>query len=134
MGRFQDIVNLQNSGVYNVTLPVSLAGVTAADVITSLVVGHKFKLRNAQFVTDVVASTSGKAATLDFKIGSTPITGGSLALTTAGCDTKGKVTAGVAISALNAGSAVDTVSVVASAVTAFVQGSGYIVLTIEQVE
>ncbi len=113
------------------TLQTDLIDITAADLLTGLTLGFPFKIVKAVFAVNKPATTSGKAATLDFKIGSTAITGGTIALTSNNCTPKGAIVAGSSITALNTGSATDTISIVGSAVTAFVEGNGSIILTIQ---
>lgn len=123
-------------GSYWLTFPIALAGITtAADVVTDLVIGHKFKILSAAWVTTTVASTGAKNATLTVEIGATPVTSLSfvldsdLAITT----TRGLVTQ-VDATGANTGSASDTVSVIAGTVAAFSEGSGAFMIEIQNMD
>lgn len=112
--------------------PMVLANIANGDMVTSFTPGFAGRIVSTQFVTDVVASTASKLATLNLEIGTTDVTGGVLSLTTVACNTKGKVAAGTAITATNTFSATDTISVEATSVTAFVEGSGSLQIVIAQ--
>lgn len=110
-----------------ITIPVPpLAGVTAADIITEMYPGIEADLEFAEFVTTVAVTTAAKAATLNFEIDTTDVTGMTLALTSATVTPKGTVlpfglpTAGYTLSRSS------KLSLEASAVTAFSEGEGYI--------
>jgi hypothetical protein len=111
-------------GIYNLSWACTLASITGAmDVLTTLTPGHKFKLLALDaFVSEPVA-TAAKAATLNLEIGTTNVTGGEVALTSANCATMGAKVAGAAITAANTGSSSDTISIEAASVTAFVDGA-----------
>ena len=127
---------IANGGVYtlNLTGNMLLAGISAANLVTSFVPGHAFKILNVQAISIVAPTTSGKAATVTPYIGSTAVTGGVLALTSASLATKGTVQAGTAVTANNEGSATDGITLTGSSVTAFVEGSACIVLTIQNLD
>lgn len=114
------------------SFPMVLANIANGDMVTSFTPGFAGRIVSTQFVTDVVASTASKLATLNLEIGTTDLTGGTVALTTVGCNTKGKIVAGAAITAGNTFTASDTISVEASSVTAFVEGSGSLQIVIAQ--
>lgn len=123
-------------GVYN--LPITgnmlLAGITAADIVTAFTPGHRFKILSVEAISIVAPTTSAKAATVTTYIDAVAVTGGVLALTTASLATKGTVQAGTAVTALNEGSATDTITLTASAVTTFVEGSAVINLRIQNLD
>lgn len=110
-----------------VTLAIGpLAGITAADLITDMRLGLDGYLVYAEFVTTVAVTTASKAATLNFEIGSTDVTGMTLALTSATVTPKGKVLAFGLPTANNRITKESLLSLEASAVTAFAEGEGYI--------
>lgn len=123
-------------GVYNLNITgnMLLAGISAANLVTSFPLGHRFKILAAYAVSIVAPTTSAKAATITPYIGSTAVTGGVLALTTASLATKGTVQAGTTITANNEGSATDTITLTGSSVTAFVEGSASIILRIQNLD
>jgi hypothetical protein len=110
-----------------ITIPLPpLSTLTAADVITEMYPGINADLEYAEFVTTIAVTTASKLATLNFEIGTTDVTGMTLGLTSATVTPKGTVlpfglpTAGYTLSRSS------KLSLEASAVTAFVEGEGYI--------
>jgi hypothetical protein len=122
------------TGVHTITVPIILSKVSAADVLTAYTPGYKFKLLSASFAVSSPATTAAKAATLGLKIGSTSVTGGSIALTSANSTPLGALVAGSSITAANTGSATDTITVAATSVTAFVEGEGMLLLKVQNMD
>lgn len=116
------------------TIPVNLSAVDNGDVLTNYVPGFAFKIIKAEFAVSEVASTPAKAVTLNLEINTTDLTGGVIALTSANCTPEGVRIAGTAITALNVGTATDSISVEASSVTKFVEGRGFLLLEIQNLE
>ena len=121
-------------GVYHHTMEIALAGVTDADVLTSWLPKHKFKILAFDFYTTVAVTTAAKASTINLEIGTTDVTGGVISLTSAACTPKGVKVAGTAITAANTGSASAVISVEATATTAFAEGSGFFDITIQNMD
>lgn len=121
-------------GVYTKSFPILLAGITDADVVTSWVPGHKFKILALSFVNMVAVTTGSKATTLNLEIGTTDLTGGVLALTSANQTPKGVVVNATAITAANTGSASAAISIEATSTTAFAEGSGVIEIRIQDMD
>jgi hypothetical protein len=122
-------------GIYYLPINLPLAGITGTvDVITTFTPGHKFKILAVDFAVTKVVSTAAKAATLNLEIGTTNLTGGVVALTSANCTPLGTIIAGTAVTAANTGSAADTVSVEASSVTAFAEGDGTLFVKIQNMD
>ena len=114
-----------------VSLPITLAQITGAgDVLTTWTPGFAGRIVKAAFAVTTVVTTAAKAATLNLEIGTTNLTGGTIALTSANCTPLGAVVAAAAITAGNRFAASDTVSVEASSVTAFAEGAGVLLLTV----
>ena len=107
-----------------------LAGITAADIVTEMRPGIDGYVEHVEFVTTVAVTTASKAANLNLEIDTTNLTGGVVALTSAGITPKGKVIAGSEITANNRLTRESKLSVEASSVTAFVEGEGYLVVYI----
>jgi hypothetical protein len=103
----------------------TLAALANAQVM-SLALPYAFKLVSVGFRTRVVASTAAKAATLTGQVNGVSVTGGVVSLTTANQNTSGGLTAGTSVTAGNTGTAGQTVGVVVSGVTAFVEGDGFV--------
>lgn len=114
-----------------IALPINLNNISAADLLTSFCPGFAGRISKIDFIVGVIASTASKAASLNLEIGSVDLTGGVVALTTANCGTKGAVVAGSSITGNNTFDETDTISVEASSVTAFVEGSGVLMIHLE---
>lgn len=115
------------------SLPIKLAQLSNADVMTNLTPGFAGQILSAQFVVTVPVTTAAKAATLNLEIGNpgTDVTGGIIALTSANCTPLGKVNAGTTITAGNTFSNTDVISVEASSVTTFIEGEGVLMLVLK---
>lgn len=88
-------------------------------------------LESATFRTGKPATTAAKAATLTATVGGVAVTGGVIALTSANQATTGTNTDATAISGAGAtGAAGGTIEWTVSSVTAFVEGNGYIEMTV----
>lgn len=124
------------AGVGETTLAffVNLADIADGDVLTNYTPGYKFKLLSFDFRVFKAVTTGSKASTLNLEIGTTNVTGGSLALTSANCTPAGAAVAGSAITAANTGSASDTISIEAASTTAFVEGSGWLLINIQNMD
>ena len=112
-----DIVSFQ--------FPVNLASVTGTqDVVTGFRPGVDGEIEDSCFVTNVPATTAAKLASFNVEINNANLAGGLIALTTVAANTMGKVAQGTDITAANTIKRSDALSIEASAVTAFVEGSG----------
>ena len=115
-----------------IPIPINLASITAAgDVLTNYTPGFAGRIVKVDFAVSVPVTTGSKAASLNVEIGTTNLTGGVVALTSANCTPLGAVVAGSAVTAANTFSATDTVSVEAASVTAFSEGAGYLLLVLD---
>ncbi len=114
-----------------ITLPVTLADVAAnGDTLTEWTPGFAGEIVSYAFAVTDPVTTAAKTITLNAEINGTDVTGGVLVLTSANTATLGAVIAATAITAANAFDANDTVSFEASAVTAFVEGAGNLLITV----
>lgn len=128
-----DVAGLFGSGIGRtiVSFPIALAGITAAgDVVTNYPAGFKGRILSLNFAVQTVVTTAAKAASLNAEIGTTNVTGGVVALTSANCTPAGALVAGSAVTALNAFAKTDTLSIEAASVTAFVEGSGVLLVSV----
>lgn len=123
------------AGVHTILVPIhNLATVADGDVITTLTPGYKFKILAVDaFVTNEV-TTAAKASSLNLEIGTTNLTGGVVALTSANCATLGAKVAGTAVTAANTGTAADTISIEAASTTAFIEGGVMLQITIQNMD
>jgi len=115
-----------------ISLPISLAAITAdGDVVTDWTPTFAGTIKKVAFQVTVPVTTAAKAATLNLEINAVDVTGGVVALTSANATPLGKVIAGTAVTANNTFDANDTVSVEATGVTAFAEGEGTLLITVE---
>lgn len=122
---------LRPESVQVISIPLQLVGITGnVDVVTTWTAPFNGRIKKTEFAVTKIASTASKAATLNFEIGTTNLTGGVIALTSTNCGTLGAIVAGTAVTADNAFKAGDTISLEASSVTAFVEGDGVLLLTV----
>ncbi len=131
---FRPAVIAAGAGVSLVSFPITLADLSNADVVTNFTPGFAFAILGVEFVQASPVTTAADAATINLEIGATDVTGGVLTLTSALCTPLGKVLAGTAITAANIGTAASTISVEASAVTAFAEGSGSVVVRLQNLD
>lgn len=111
-----------------IVLPLQLADIATGTF--KIAVPFAFTVTSALFRTNKAATTASKLATLTVGIAGTPVTGGVMSLTSANQNTIGGTVAASAITALNVGTAGQTLEVVASSVTAFVEGDGFVEFTV----
>lgn len=102
---------------------VSIGG--AVDVVTAMSPGLDGVLEYIEFVTTAPVTTAAKLATVSPFINAVAVTGGAVALTSAAVTPLGKVVVGSAITANNVITYKDTLSLKATAVTAFAEGAGF---------
>jgi len=122
-----------------ITIPVFAASAIAnADELTTYTPGFNFEVIKIDFVCVTPITTAAKTATINPKIGTTVIPGTAVAL--AGTKAKGVVTNVWSAASLLSPSAAhtyggptDTLSITASAVTAFAEGAGYFLVQIRNI-
>lgn len=122
-------------GIQTLAFFMPLASMAAnGDLLTNYVPGYKFKILSVDYQVCKPATTASKAATLNLEIGTTNVTGGVVALTSANCTPAGVAVAGTAVTAANTGSAADTISIEAASVTVFVEGDGWLLVKIQNMD
>lgn len=105
--------------------PINLASITGTqDVVTDFRPGFDGVIEDVSFVVNIPVTTAAKLASLNLEIETTNLTGGVVALTSALATPMGKVIQGSAVTGANAFTRDSKISVEASGVTAFVEGSG----------
>ena len=127
-------VNMQDGNdVELISIPVDLAAITGnIDVVTNFRPGFEGNIEDVAFIVDKPVTTAAKLATLTPWVNAAAMTGGVLALTSALATPKGKVIQGSVPTAGNAIKSGDTLSLKATGVTAFVEGSGVVVIRVRQ--
>lgn len=115
------------------TIPVyACAALANADELIDFVPGYPFEIIKMDFVTVTPITTAGKTATLTPKIDGVAVPGTVTAL--AGTQAKGVVAPlFVASDPPTYGTATSKIKITGSAVTAFLEGAGYIVLTLRDI-
>ncbi len=104
----------------------------AIDLLTSYTPGFPFKIVGFTFTTTVAGTGTSASQTFNLEIGTTNVTGGSLVLTLASQATIGTITSATAITALNVGTATDSISIeMAASGTVFTAGAGYFTITLQ---
>ncbi len=124
-------------GIQTLAIPIQLASLTtaAADLVTEIVPGFRFKVLKVDFVTTKLGTGSGASQTINLEIGTTNVTGGVVNPTLGSTDTLGKVTAGSSVTAANVGLATDSLSVeVAASGTVFTAGEGILLVRLQNMD
>ena len=111
-----------------VSIPITLAKLANGDVVTTYTPGFHGRIKALDFVVHDPVTTGAKAATLNAEIGTTNLTGGTVALTSANCTPLGAIVAGAAITGAAAFKDTDTISIEASSVTTFIEGTGVLLV------
>jgi hypothetical protein len=131
---YQTSNTIRTPGIYTINLGYALADIAAADLLTDYIPGHNFKILGINAIVTKAATTAAKAATVTPKIGTTAIPNSALALTSANMTPLGKVVAGLVPVTGNTGGPTDKISLTGSAVTAFVEGTATITVTIQNTD
>lgn len=126
------VTNEGHAAISRLCLHYNLADIANGDLMTGFTPGYAGKIVKLSAIVTKAASTASKLATLNLEIGTTDLTGGSLALTTVACNTLGAIVNASAITAANTFTATDTISLEAASVTAFVEGEIEIVIELAQ--
>lgn len=111
-----------------ITIPLNLASIANGDVLTEYPLGFAGTITKVTFAVSVPVTTGSKLTTLNLEIGTTNLTGGVVALTSALCTPIGALVAGSAVTAANTFAAADVLSIEASSTTAFSEGAGYLLI------
>ena len=106
---------------------VDLEKLANGDIVTDILPSFPGNITKTYFVVGGDPATTGsKLATLTVEINALAVAGGVISLTSANCTPMGKMIAGTTVTGSNGFDDDDTISVVASSVTAFVEGDGSI--------
>lgn len=112
--------------------PLDLASITAADIVAAFRPGVDGIIENVEIIVNKPATTGSKLATLTPKVSAVAVTGGVVALTSANMTPMGARVAGSQVTAGGAIKKSDSLSITASAVTAFVEGSATLMVRIRK--
>lgn len=106
------------------------SAVANAGVLMRLTPGFKGRILGMHVQATTAVTTGSKLATLTPNIAASPVTGGVVSMTSAGQNAIGAVQNGTTVTAANTFTAVQEITVVASSVTAFIEGAGVIYLVL----
>ena len=124
-----------DSGKFFVSFYISLVEITAAgDVLTTYTPGFPGKILSLDFHVHDPVTTAAKLVSLNAEIGTTNLTGGVVALTSANCTPTGAEVNGSAVTDNNVFSKTDTISIEAASVTAFAEGSGWLIIGLQNTD
>jgi hypothetical protein len=119
-------------GVSTLTFHIDAAVIADGDLVTNYVLGYKFKILKFDVRCLKAVTTGAKASTLNLEINTTNLTGGVVLL--AGTYALGAAQAGSAVTGNNTGSATDSISIEASATTAFVEGQFELIISVQNMD
>lgn len=120
-----------NSSVSVFTIPIAdMTKLANGEVVTEFVPGFAGTILKAFWIQEDPVTTADKLGTLNLEIETTNVDGGVIALTSAACTPIGKVIEGTAVTANNVFTSAQKISVEASSVTAFIEGTGTIVIVV----
>lgn len=119
-----------NAQKETVIIPLGNLSTLANTQVWKVALPYAFTVSNAVYRAGQGVSTGSKLATLTLQINGATATGGVISLTSATATPTGATIAGTTITGNNTGTAAQTVEVAVSAVTAFVEGSGWVELTV----
>ncbi len=118
--------------ITTISIPVINANIADGYIATAIPLDFKGRVLKWEYVVTDAVTTASKLSTLNLEIGTTNLTGGAIALTSAGMTPLGKVIAGAAITGNNGFNAGSTLSVKASSTTTFIEGEGVLVITLQK--
>jgi len=118
-----------------ICVPVLLSSIPSGDLVTNIVPGFVGWIKKFSYYNGTVCSTGSKLATLNLEIGTTDVTGGVLSLDSddlgAVTGAVGMIVSGTAVTGANMFDKDDTLSIEATSVTTFVEGSGSLIIEME---
>ena len=117
-----------------ITFFIDLPTLADGDVVTTFTPGYAGQVDTVDFFTHAAVTTAAKASTINLEIGTTNLAGGVISLTSAACTPAGAKVAGTAVTAANTFSASDTISLEAASTTTFIEGSGWVVLGVTNLD
>jgi hypothetical protein len=122
-------------GIQTVMIYLGLNDVAAnGDIITNLLPGFNGKILALDWIADKPVTTGAKLATFTPKINAVNVTGGAAAITSANSTPQGVKVAGSAVTALNTFLPTDTIGIVASGVTQFTEGTGWLIIRLQNTD
>lgn len=120
------------AGIQTLSFYIDAATIANGDLLTDYIPGYAFKILKFDARCAKAVTTGAKQATLNLEIGSTNLTGGVISLS--GTYALGAAQNGSAVTANNTGTNADSFSIEASSVTAFVEGSFWLIISIQNMD
>ena len=127
--------SINEGNIIEIPLQTLMASIATGDLLTAFVPGFNFVIRKVWAIINAAVTTGSKAATLTPSISGVNCVGGVLTLS--GTYAMGKYAAGTAMDTSdpkNQGSNTDSISLTASSVTTFVEGSGTIFIELQNLD
>lgn len=121
-------------GVYNLNFQFDLADIADGDLVSDLLLNHKFKILESYFVITEAVTTADKLTTLSIDISDVAVTNSAIALTSANCTPAGAKVQNAGALAANTGAANATLTIKAASTTAFAEGKGVLVIAIQNMD
>lgn len=113
------------------SIPIDFTQIADGDLVTDYIPGFAGTVEKISMIVTDPVTTAAKLSTLNVDIEATPLTGGSLALTSANMTPLGAVVDASAITAANAFTAAEKLSVIAASTTTFIEGTGLLVIVLK---
>lgn len=115
-----------------VTIPIAdMVKIADVDILTDFIPGFAGKILAIDWWQEDPVTTAAKLSNLSLEIEAVELQGGVLALTSAACTPLGKIINGSAITGLNTFTAAQKITITGDTTTAFVEGSGAVILTLQ---
>lgn len=122
-------------GVQVIPFYMNLAEVAAnGDILTAWTPGFAGKILSVDFAVMKAVTTASKRADFNLEIGTTNVTGGVVSVTSAAATPQGTIIAGTAVTGANTFAATDTISIEAANVTAHAEGSGWLLVKVQNLD
>lgn len=119
-------------GIQTLAFYIQATNFAAGDLLTNYTPGYAFKLIKFDARCSVPVTTTPCAVDLNLEIVSTNVTGGIIQLN--GAYARGAAQSGTAITGNNTGSATDTFSIEGANLTAFTEGSFWLLVAIQNMD
>ena len=108
-----------------------MTSIANGDMVTNFTPGFAGVIKKWYWIQGAAVTTIAKLATLNLEVNAVNLTGGTISLTSAACTPLGKVIDCSTITGGNSFDKDDTISIEAASVTAFIEGSGFIIVEYE---
>jgi len=121
-------------GIHYLTFYAKLSEVTAAATVGAFTPGYRFKILSLTWLGLQAGTGAGATITFTPTISGVGLTGGGTLVPTLANATAGSVVAGATITGANIGTSAQTFAITASTITAFTNGTGSILVKVQNME